>query len=133
MPTKRDFLSVTDITPDETLDLLKRARETKLAPKDGQQAKPLAGKTVALLFDKPSLRTKVSFQVGIQEMGGYSVFLAMEEVNLGGREPASDVAKVLSGYVDCIVARLSDHELLVDLAKHASIPVVNALSDLEHP
>ena len=133
MPTKRDFLSVTDITPDETLGLLKRARETKLAPKDGQGAKPLAGKTVALLFDKPSLRTKVSFQVGIQELGGYSVFLSKEEVDLGGRETTSDVAKVLSGYVDCIVARLSDHELLVDLAKYASVPVVNALSDLEHP
>ena len=133
MPNKRDFLSVTDITPDETLDLIKRARETKLTPKDGQQAKPLTGKTVALLFDKPSLRTKVSFQVGIQELGGYSVFLSNEEVDLGGRETASDVAKVLSGYVDCIVARLSDHELLVDLAKHASVPVVNALSDLEHP
>ena len=133
MPTKRDFLSVTDFTPDETLDLIKRARETKLAHKDGQAAKPLAGKTVALLFDKPSLRTKVSFQVGIQELGGYSVFLSKEEVDLGGREPASDVAKVLSGYVDCIVARLSNHELLVDLARYASIPVVNALSDLEHP
>ena len=133
MPNKRDFLSVTDITPDETLDLIKRARETKLTPKDGQQAKPLTGKTVALLFDKPSLRTKVSFQVGIQELGGYSVFLSNEEVDLGGRETASDVAKVLSGYVDCIVARLSDHDLLVDLAKHASVPVVNALSDLEHP
>ena len=133
MPNKRDFLSVTDITPDETLDLIKRARESKLAPKDGQQAKPLTGKTVALLFDKPSLRTKVSFQVGIQELGGYSVFLSKEEVNLGGRETTSDVAKVLSGYVDCIVARLSNHELLVDLAKHASVPVVNALSDLEHP
>ena len=126
MLKKRDFLSVTDFTADETLGLLKRARETKLAPKGGQTAKPLIGKTVALLFDKPSLRTKVSFQVGIQELGGYSVFLSKEEVNLGEREPASDVAKVLSGYVDCIVARLSNHELLVDLAKYASIPVVNA-------
>ncbi|MCH9018056.1 MAG: ornithine carbamoyltransferase, partial [Chloroflexi bacterium] len=66
-------------------------------------------------------------------LGGYSVFLSKEEVDLGGRETTSDVAKVLSGYVDCIVARLSNHELLVDLAKHASVPVVNALSDLEHP
>jgi len=93
----------------------------------------LAGKSVALLFDKPSLRTRVSFQVGIQELGGYSVFLGQQEVGLGGREPISDVAKVLSGYVDCIVARISNHDLLVELAKHASVPVVNALSDLEHP
>ena len=135
MATKRDFLSVTDFTPDETWSLLKRARETKLSDQSGGKdgAKPLAGKTVAILFDKPSLRTKVSFQVGIQELGGFSVFLGQEEVGLGGRESASDVAKVLSGYVDCIVARISNHELLVDLAKSASVPVVNALSDLEHP
>ena len=93
----------------------------------------MAGKSVAILFDKPSLRTRVSFQVGIQELGGYSVFLGQQEVGLGGREPASDVARVLSGYVDCIVARISNHDLLVDLAKYASVPVVNALSDLEHP
>ena len=100
MPAKRDFLSVTDITPDETLDLLNNARETKSSSNGRDSGKPLAGKSVALLFDKPSLRTRVSFQVGIQELGGYSVFLGKEEVGLGGREPVSDVAKVLSGYVD---------------------------------
>ena len=129
MPTKRDFLSVTDLTPEETRSLIKLARDSKSSP----GAKPLAGKSVALLFDKPSLRTRVSFQVGIQELGGYSVFLGPQEVGLGNREPVSDVANVLSGYVDCIVARISDHGLLVELAKHASVPVVNALSDLEHP
>ena len=131
MPTKRDFLSVTDITPDETFALLKRARESKSLPK-GENT-PLAGKSVAILFDKPSLRTRVSFQVGIQELGGYSVFLGEQEVGLGRREPVSDVAKVLSGYVDCIVARISNHELISELAKYASVPVINALSDLEHP
>jgi ornithine carbamoyltransferase len=137
MPTKRDFLSVTDITPEETRSLIKRAREAKASAEgEGEGAansKPLAGKSVAILFDKPSLRTRISFQVGIQELGGYSVFLGQHEVGLGGREPASDVAKVLSGYVDCIVARISSHQLLEELAKHASVPVVNALSDLEHP
>ena len=131
MPTKRDFLSVTDITPDETMALLKRARESKLRPK-GENL-PLAGKSVAILFDKPSLRTRVSFQVGIQELGGYSVFLGEQEVGLGRREPVSDVAKVLSGYVDCIVARISNHNLISELAEHASVPVINALSDVEHP
>ena len=131
MPTKRDFLSVTDITPEETLALLKRARENKLLPK-GENT-PLKGKSVAILFDKPSLRTRVSFQVGIQELGGYSVFLGEQEVGLGRREPVSDVANVLSGYVDCIVARISNHELITELAKCASVPVINALSDLEHP
>ncbi len=137
MPTKRDFLSVTDLTPEETRSLIQRARDAKSSsgsPGPGAGgAKPLAGKSVAILFDKPSLRTRVSFQVGIQELGGYSVFLGQQEVGLGGREPVSDVANVLSGYVDCIVARISNHDLLVELAKHASVPVVNALSDLEHP
>ena len=130
MPTKRDFLSVTDITPEETLSLIKRARDSKLTP---SASKPLAGKSVAILFDKPSLRTKVSFQVGIEQLGGYSVFLAQPEVGLGNREPISDVANVLSGYVDCIVARISNHDHIVELAKHASVPVINALSDQEHP
>jgi ornithine carbamoyltransferase len=131
MPTKRDFLSVTDITPDETMALLKRARESKLLPR-GENL-PLAGKSVAILFDKPSLRTRVSFQVGIQELGGYSVFLGEQEVGLGRREPVSDVANVLSGYVDCIVARISNHDLIAELAEYASVPVINALSDVEHP
>lgn len=131
MPTKRDFLSVTDITPDETMALLKRARESKLLP-SGENL-PLAGKSVAILFDKPSLRTRVSFQVGIQELGGYSVFLGEQEVGLGRREPVSDVANVLSGYVDCIVARISNHDLIAELAEYASVPVINALSDVEHP
>ena len=134
MATKRDFLSVTDFTPGETRSLIQRAREAKSSTGDGSEAaKPLAGKSVALLFDKPSLRTRVSFQVGIQQLGGYSVFLGQQEIGLGGRAPVSDVANVLSGYVDCIVARISNHEILVELAKHASVPVVNALSDLEHP
>lgn len=131
MPNKRDFLSVTDITPEETLALIKRARDSKLQPK-GENT-PLAGKSVAILFDKPSLRTRVSFQVGIQELGGYSVFLGEQEVGLGRREPVSDIANVLSGYVDLIVARISNHELIVELAKYASVPVINALSDVEHP
>ncbi|MBT99654.1 MAG: ornithine carbamoyltransferase [Dehalococcoidia bacterium] len=131
MPTKRDFLSVTDITPDETLALLKRARDRKLQPKGHNTS--LAGKSVAILFDKPSLRTRVSFQVGIQELGGYSVFLGEQEVGLGRREPVSDIANVLSGYVDLIVARISNHEIIEDLAKYASVPVINALSDVEHP
>ena len=129
MPAKRDFLSVTDLTPEEMVNLIKRARDAKSSPGE----KPLAGKSVAILFDKPSLRSRVSFQVGIEELGGYSVFFGQQEVGLGHREPVSDVAKVLSGYVDCIVARISDHGILVELAQHASVPVVNALSDLEHP
>ena len=132
MPEKRDFLSVTDLSPAETGRLIRRAAAGRDAPAPGG-AGPLAGKSVALLFEKPSLRTKVSFQVGVAQLGGYSLYLGGAEVGLGGREPISDVARVLSGYVDAIVARVFRHEHLAELARYAAVPVINALSDWEHP
>ncbi|MBM3943202.1 MAG: ornithine carbamoyltransferase [SAR202 cluster bacterium] len=129
MVNKRDFLSVTDLSPAETRQIIQRARQMK-AQGWGQ---PLAGKNIALLFEKPSLRTRVSFQVGIQQLGGYSIYLGQQEVGLGVREPVYDIAKVLSGYVDCIIARVFSHQHLAELARYASVPVINALSDLEHP
>ena len=129
MPSKKDLLSVTDLAPDETLGIIRRAKEMKTQ----SPVKSLSERNVALLFEKPSLRTRTSFQVGIQQLGGYSVYLAQHEVGLGSREPVSDVARVLSGYVDCIVARVNSHQDLVELAEYASVPVINALSDLEHP
>lgn len=131
MPTKRDFLSITDISPDETRRLIDQAIELKSSPPGSVQ--PLAGKRIALLFEKPSLRTRVSFQIGIAELGGFSLYMSPEEVGLGRREPVSDVARVLSGYVDAVVARVNSHDSLVGLAEHGSVPVINALSDLEHP
>ncbi len=129
MANKRDILSVTDLNADETLEIVRRARELKgRRPTDA-----LAGKNVALLFEKPSLRTRVSFQVAIQQLGGYSLYMGSEEVGLGVREPVADVARVLSGYVDCIVARVYSHSHLQELAQYASVPVINALSDWEHP
>ena len=132
MPSNRHLLSVTDLSAQETGALIERALEMK-APDQGGANKALAGKSVALLFEKPSLRTKVSFMVGIQEMGGYSLYLGPEEVGLGTREPVSDVARVLSGYVDCIVARVDSHRSLEELAEYGTVPVINALSDWEHP
>jgi ornithine carbamoyltransferase len=129
MSNKRDLLSVTDFTPEETLRIIKRASKGKKE----SVGQPLAGKSVALLFEKPSLRTRVSFQVGIQQLGGYSLYLGQQEVGMGSREPISDVAKVLSGYVDCIVTRVFQHQTLVELARHSTVPVINALSDWEHP
>ena len=120
---------MTDLSPEETLRLVQRGA----AGKARHGHRPLAGKSVALLFEKPSLRTKVSFMVGVEQLGGYSLYLGGEEVGLGGREPVSDVARVLSGYVDCIVARVFRHEHLLELAEYASVPVINALSDWEHP
>ena len=132
MPSNRHLLSVTDLTAQETGSLIERALAMK-KPDQGGAAKALEGKSVALLFEKPSLRTKVSFMVGIQEMGGYSLYLGPEEVGLGTREPVSDVARVLSGYVDCIVARVNSHRSLEELAEYGNVPVINALSDWEHP
>ena len=108
MSNKRNFLSITDFSPGETSDLLQRACQMKADP----TVKPLAGKSVALLFEKPSLRTRASFEIGIQQMGGICVYMGQQEVGLGIREPVSDVARVLSGYVDCIVARVFDHKNL---------------------
>ncbi len=126
------LLSVTDLSPDETRSLISRAQAMK-GPDGGGTARALEGKSVALLFEKPSLRTKVSFMVGIQELGGYSLYLGPDEVGLGSREPVSDVARVLSGYVDCIVARVNSHRTLEELAEYGDVPVINALSDWEHP
>jgi ornithine carbamoyltransferase len=93
----------------------------------------LSGKTLALLFEKPSLRTKVSFEIAIYQLGGYGIYLAPEEVGLGKREAVADAARVLSRYVDGIIARTFSQETLDILAGHSSVPVINALSDLEHP
>ena len=129
MSSKRDLLSIVDLTGEETRGILRRSREMKA----NGSAQSLAGKSIALLFEKASLRTRASFQVGIQQLGGYSFYLGREEVGLGTREPVSDVARVLSGYVDCIVARVDSHRALVELAEYATVPVINALSDWEHP
>ncbi len=134
MSTKRDILSVTSLAPDETLKIVRRAKLFKSEGSDASLSnKSLANKSVALIFDKPSLRTRTSFQVGIHRLGGFSVYLGEDEVRLGTREPVSDIARVLSGYVDCIIARVSSHQVLEELASYASVPVINALSDWEHP
>jgi ornithine carbamoyltransferase len=129
MSRKRDFLSITDLSPEETRQVVRRALEMKAE----ETGKPLKGQKIALLFEKPSLRTRVSFQIGIQELGGYSIYLSPQEVGLGTREPVADVARVLSGYVDCIIARIFSHQHLLEMANYATVPVVNALSDREHP
>ena len=129
MAEKRDLISITDLSADETHQVILRAQQMKA----GDVGRPLEGKKFVLLFEKPSLRTRVSFQVGIEDLGGYSLYLSPLEVGLGGREPVSDVARVLSGYVDCIIARVFSHQHVEELARYASVPVINALSDWEHP
>jgi ornithine carbamoyltransferase len=126
---RKDLLSVSDLSRKEIEQLIEQALHMK---REGTQAL-LSGRTLALLFEKPSLRTRVSFETAMYQLGGHSIYLSPEEVGLGKREPVADVARVLSRYVAGIAARTFSHETLRILADHSSIPVVNALSDQEHP
>jgi ornithine carbamoyltransferase len=125
----RDFISIADISPTE----LELVLETALALKDTGRQPLLEGKTLALLFEKPSLRTRVSFHVAMKHLGGDCVYLSPAEVGLGQRETPADVARVLSRYVDCIAARTFSTRTIEELAQYADVPVINALSDSEHP
>jgi ornithine carbamoyltransferase len=116
---------------EQTLDTA--ARLKKQLKEAGRNDSVLAGKTAALIFEKPSLRTKVSFAQAMHQTGGNAITLTGDEVGLGKREPAKDVARVLSGMCDLIVARVFEHQKLVDLRQHATVPVINALSDYSHP
>ncbi|MEE8346696.1 MAG: ornithine carbamoyltransferase [Dehalococcoidia bacterium] len=125
----RDLLSIADLSPAELALVLDRAQSLK----DSGRSAALAGKTLALLFEKPSLRTRVSFHVAMRQLGGDCIYLSPAEVGLGTREPVEDVARVLSRYVDCIAARTFAHETVEALARWSAVPVINALSDGEHP
>ena len=125
----KDFLSVADLTPDEVRQMIQSAERMK---RDGTR-RILEGKVFALIFEKPSLRTRVSFEVGIRQMGGDCIYLSRDDIGLGVREPEADVARVLDRLVDGVVARVFSHRSLEILAEHTTIPVINALSDLAHP
>lgn len=127
--TRRHFLSLADLSPDEVRTVLDAAT----AIRTGELRPDLSGSSLVLLLEKPSLRTRVSFELGMRKMGGHSLSMLPQEVGLGGREPPEDVARVLSRYADVIAARVNSHKTLVDLANAADVPVINALSDVEHP
>ncbi|MEX1275975.1 MAG: ornithine carbamoyltransferase [Bacteroidota bacterium] len=126
---KRDFLSLLDLQPGELEELFLLTD----ALKADATRRPLSGRSVAMIFQKPSLRTRVSFEVGISQLGGHAIILSQEGVGIGVREKASDIAELLSRMTAMIVARLFDHALLMELANRATVPVVNALTDLSHP
>ena len=128
-PPRRHFLSIADLTADEVRDVLDAAT----AIREGELRPDLTGRSLVLLLEKPSLRTRVSFELGMRKMGGHSLSMLPQEVGLGGREPPEDVARVLSRYADVIAARVNSHQTLVDLSTAADVPVINALSDIEHP
>lgn len=129
MGSVRHFLSVTDLAPDEVREVIARGR----ALKAGERSNALAGKSIAILFEKPSLRTKLSFEVGIHRLGGHPIYFSPEEVGLGKREPVQDVARVMSRMADAAIIRTFAHEVLEEFASAAAIPVINALTDGEHP
>jgi ornithine carbamoyltransferase len=128
---KRDFLSIAEHSPEEIASILKLAVQLKKAP-DSHSAL-LKGKSMALIFQKPSNRTRVSFETGICQLGGNTIYLAPDDISLGKREPTADIARTLSRYVCGIVARVFAHKDLVELSQYATVPVINALSDLSHP
>jgi ornithine carbamoyltransferase len=124
----KHFLSVTDVTPSEIESLIEDAIKLK-----GKWLTRAKNKTLALVFEKPSLRTRVSFEIAMRQLGGESLYLSPAEVGLGKRESIADVSRVLSRYVDCITVRTFAHSNLTEMAKYSSVPIINALSDLEHP
>ena len=127
----QDFLSIRDFSPDEIKQLLDLAMRIKLHPEDFTET--LKGKTLALIFEKPSLRTRVTFDVGIHQLGGFSLYLSPAEINLGKRESVYDVAKNLERMVQGIMIRTFAHEIVEKMAEYASVPVINGLTDYSHP
>lgn len=130
----RSLVSIADLTREEILEVLRVAAAQKsdqLTTEDRLQV--ARGKTLAMLFDKPSLRTRVGFEVAMNQLGGHAIYVAPTDVNLGVRESVADAARVFGRTVDAISARLSSDETIAELAQHATIPVINAMSDREHP
>ncbi|MBI4982189.1 MAG: ornithine carbamoyltransferase [Candidatus Omnitrophica bacterium] len=126
---KKDLISIKDLSSGEIKDLFKLTAKIK----KNKFSKVLSGKTIALIFQKPSNRTRVSFEVGMYQLGGNSIYLSPSEINLGVRESIKDVAKTLSRYIDGVVLRTFEHKNVVEMAKYCDKPVINGLSDFSHP
>ena len=129
----RDFISLHDFTADEIRLFLETAQRLKHGQKLGETIQPLKGKTLGMIFTKASTRTRVSFEVGMIQLGGHPLFLSGNDLQLRRGEPIADTARVLSRYLDGIMIRTYDHQDVLDLAKYATIPVINGLTDLLHP
>lgn len=127
----KDFISIHDYTAEEVAEIFQLAKDIKATPDKFSTA--LAGKTLGMIFEKSSTRTRVSFEVGMYQLGGHALFLSARDIQLGRGEPIYDTAKVLSRYVDGIMARTFAHKTVTDLAEYSSVPVINGLTDLLHP
>ncbi len=130
---KNHFLSIVDLTKDEILELLDLSIELKEKQKKGQAEPILKGQTLAMIFQKPSTRTRISFEVGMFQLGGHALYLAPSDIGVGTREAVKDIARVISRYNDGIMARLFGHEDIIEMAEYSSVPVINGLTDLLHP
>lgn len=129
----RHFVSVLDLSADEIHAVLDTAIDLKKRKYAFDGELPMTRKTLGMIFQKPSLRTRVSFETGMTKLGGHAIYLAPTDISLGKRETTEDISIVLSRYVDVIMARVFGHDIVVELAKHAGVPVINGLSDFEHP
>jgi len=129
----RDFLSVDDLSPEELRHVLDVATDLKRRSKAGDRPPLLAGRVLAMIFEKPSLRTRVTFETGMWELGGHAIYLAPQDIQLGARESVPDVARNLERWVQGIMARTFAHRTVQLLAEYAHVPVINGLSDIEHP
>jgi len=130
---KKDFISVNDFNSNELMSILNKAVDLKSEWQNGRNKKIFEGNVLGMIFQKPSLRTRVSFDMAMRHCGGDALYLSPNEIGLGKRESIADVARVLSGYVQVLMARVFDHNHVLELAKWASIPVINGLSDYNHP
>ncbi|WP_059103970.1 ornithine carbamoyltransferase [Shouchella shacheensis] len=131
--TGKDLLTLLDYSPNEVAQLLEEAFALKSAQKNGEPHQHLAGKSLGMIFENASTRTRVSFEVGMTQLGGHALFLSPRDLQIGRGEPVVDTANVLSRYLDGIMIRTNSHEMVAELAKHASVPVINALTDAFHP
>ena len=129
----RSITSLYDLAREEIDEILKTSKLLKLQLLRGQEHPILKGKTLAMIFEKPSTRTRVSFEVGMWQLGGYALYLSASDLQLGRGETIADTAQVLSRYVDGIMARVFSHQTILDLVKYSKVPVINGLSDLTHP
>ncbi len=129
----KDLVSIDDLTREEVHQILETAEIIKLRHYAQEEQPVLKGKILGMIFQKPSLRTRVSFEAGMMQLGGQAIYLGPDDIKLGEREATKDIAQVLSRYVDGIMARTFSHQVILDLAKYASVPVINGLSELLHP
>jgi ornithine carbamoyltransferase len=133
MDVVKHFIDIEDYTKEELAQILDLAKDLKQDLKQGKQHFYLAKKYIGMIFEKPSVRTRVSFEIGIAQLGGSPYYIQGTDIGIGVREPAKDIARVLDRYSDGIVIRANSHKTIEDLVKYSSVPVINALSDLSHP